>query len=232
MSGIPSLRWSQLRIRDGTAWHRSVLIANYVEYLPLQLSAVGVHKLITRIKAEEEIWNKVVDEIFDIDALVHIIRDINSNASFPAPANDPGTAKLSISESALPVPVTVANGLTRRFVAQVPGQKTTWFLAGVATKAPRLIGDKGETLKFGDDPTAEADTHGTRVVLPQDGDKVLVLSASATPPGSGWKAVKKANGTYAVLLRLPENEKGATLEFTLTTWSLPKDEDSLIQGLK
>jgi type I restriction enzyme R subunit len=28
----------------------------------------------------------------DIDALVHIIRDINSNASFPAPANDPGTA--------------------------------------------------------------------------------------------------------------------------------------------
>ncbi len=26
----------------------------------------------------------------DIDALVHIIRDINSNASFPAPANDPG----------------------------------------------------------------------------------------------------------------------------------------------
>lgn len=60
----------RLRIRDGMAWHRSDLIANYVEYLPLQLSAVGVHKLITRIKAEEEIWNKVVDEIFDIDALV------------------------------------------------------------------------------------------------------------------------------------------------------------------
>lgn len=28
----------------------------------------------------------------DIDALVHIIRDINSNASFPAPANDAGTS--------------------------------------------------------------------------------------------------------------------------------------------
>jgi len=146
--------------------------------------------------------------------------------------NDPGTAKLSISESVLPVAVTVANGLTRRFVAQVPGQKTTWFLAGVASKAPRLIGDKGESIKLDDDPNAEAATTGTRLVVPLDGDKVMVLSASATPPGSGWKAVKKANGTYAVLLRLPENEKGATLEFTLTAWRLPKDEDSLIQGLK
>lgn len=60
----------RLRIRDGADWQRTVLIANYVEYLPLQLSPIGVHKLITRIKAEEEIWNKVVDEIFDLDALV------------------------------------------------------------------------------------------------------------------------------------------------------------------
>ena len=56
-----------------------------------------------------------------------------------------GTAKLSISETATPVAVTVAYGLTRRFIADVPAQKTAWLLAGVATKSPRVIGDKGES---------------------------------------------------------------------------------------
>ncbi|MHB2017525.1 MAG: hypothetical protein ACYCW6_11315 [Candidatus Xenobia bacterium] len=52
------------------AWSRANLVANFVEYLPHAANAAGVHKLITRIKAEEEIWNKVVDEIFHLDELV------------------------------------------------------------------------------------------------------------------------------------------------------------------
>ena len=46
------------------------LVANYVEYLPLVLSEPLVHRISSRIKAEEEIWNKVVDEIFDLDGIV------------------------------------------------------------------------------------------------------------------------------------------------------------------
>jgi hypothetical protein len=46
------------------------LVANRVEYLPTEENPHHVHKILSRIKAEEEIWNKVVDEIFDVDALV------------------------------------------------------------------------------------------------------------------------------------------------------------------
>ncbi len=56
------------RVRlDGRA---TKLVANRVEYLPTDENPHGVHKILSRIKAEEEVWNKVVDEIFDVDALV------------------------------------------------------------------------------------------------------------------------------------------------------------------
>jgi ppGpp synthetase/RelA/SpoT-type nucleotidyltranferase len=57
-----------------------------VEYQPTAPNDFGVFKLISRIKAEEELWNKVVDEIFGLDSLVkrdkqlrhlsHYVKDI------------------------------------------------------------------------------------------------------------------------------------------------------------
>lgn len=56
------------RVRvDGSACR---LIANRVEYLPHKENTWGVHKLVCRVKAEEELWNKVIDELFDLDSLV------------------------------------------------------------------------------------------------------------------------------------------------------------------
>ena len=46
------------------------LIANRVEYLPHHENRWGVHKLVARVKAEEELWNKVIDELFDLDSIV------------------------------------------------------------------------------------------------------------------------------------------------------------------
>ena len=46
------------------------LVANAVEYLPQSENELGVHKIISRIKAEEELWNKVVDELFQLDRIV------------------------------------------------------------------------------------------------------------------------------------------------------------------
>lgn len=60
----------RIRFRHGQGWARARLIANFVEYQPQATNRYRVHKMISRIKAEEEIWNKVVDEIFDLDALV------------------------------------------------------------------------------------------------------------------------------------------------------------------
>jgi hypothetical protein len=60
----------KLRIHDGSQWSSAGLIANVVEYQPLESNEYAIHRVITRIKAEEEIWNKVVDEIFDLDSIV------------------------------------------------------------------------------------------------------------------------------------------------------------------
>jgi hypothetical protein len=60
----------KLQYFDGSQWFAPILVANVVEYQPVEPNKHGVHKIISRIKAEEEIWNKVVDEIFGLDSLV------------------------------------------------------------------------------------------------------------------------------------------------------------------
>ena len=60
----------RVRMPDGDAWKTPDLVANFVEYQPLVENERRVHKLISRIKAEEEIWNKVADELFRLDELV------------------------------------------------------------------------------------------------------------------------------------------------------------------
>ncbi len=66
---------NKLQFYDGSRWSRASLVANVVEYQPLEPNVLGIHRIISRIKAEEEIWNKVVDEIFDLDSIV--LRDKN-----------------------------------------------------------------------------------------------------------------------------------------------------------
>lgn len=60
----------KLRIHDGKGWSGASLVANVVEYQPTEPNRYAIQKIISRIKAEEEIWNKVVDEIFNLDSLV------------------------------------------------------------------------------------------------------------------------------------------------------------------
>lgn len=60
----------KLQYFDGQNWVFPNLVANVVEYQPTEPNEEGIHKFISRIKAEEELWNKVVDEIFGLDTLV------------------------------------------------------------------------------------------------------------------------------------------------------------------
>ncbi len=62
---VSKLRWS-----DGQTFRKARLVANFLEYQPFSTRPHGIVKVTSRIKAEEEIWNKVVDELFDLDALV------------------------------------------------------------------------------------------------------------------------------------------------------------------
>ena len=64
------------------SWSKASLVANFVEYDALEVNEWGVFKCISRIKAEEEIWNKVVDEIFEIDALVKREKELRHLSRF------------------------------------------------------------------------------------------------------------------------------------------------------
>ncbi len=76
----------KLQFFDGANWSRATLIANTVDYQPTESNPLGIHHISTRIKAEEQIWNKVVDELFGLDRIVrndkqlrhlsHYVKDI------------------------------------------------------------------------------------------------------------------------------------------------------------
>jgi hypothetical protein len=60
----------KFRYRTGEEWAPLELSANFVEYIPLGRTTSGVNRITSRVKAEEELWNKVADEIFGVDGLV------------------------------------------------------------------------------------------------------------------------------------------------------------------
>jgi hypothetical protein len=66
----------RLRYFDGKRWSRATLVANVVEYQPEAINDWRVYKIISRIKAEEQIWNKVVDAIFGLDRLVQLDKQL------------------------------------------------------------------------------------------------------------------------------------------------------------
>ncbi|MBL8957331.1 MAG: hypothetical protein JNK82_41545 [Myxococcaceae bacterium] len=61
---------ARLAVADERGWRRIGLVSNVVEYEPAAPNPCSVYRILTRIKAEQEIWNKVTDEIFDLDAIV------------------------------------------------------------------------------------------------------------------------------------------------------------------
>ena len=62
---------ANFRYQSKQQWVPLDLIANFIEYLPCGRLNTGVSRITSRVKAEEEIWNKVADEIFNFDALVN-----------------------------------------------------------------------------------------------------------------------------------------------------------------
>lgn len=65
-----SKQLSELRFVRGASTRRASLISNVVEYQAVEPNRYEIFKILSRVKAEEEIWNKVVDEIFDLDGIV------------------------------------------------------------------------------------------------------------------------------------------------------------------
>ena len=60
----------KFRYQSRSDWEPLNLSANFVEYIPASPPGSGVNRITSRVKAEEELWNKVADEIFSLDQLV------------------------------------------------------------------------------------------------------------------------------------------------------------------
>ena len=76
----------------------------------------------------------------------------------------------------------------------------------------------------------EAPAIGAKLVLP-DGDRAIVLMLTAGPAETVWQFVPKAGGGWSAILRLPEPKDAAKFELNLSTWSLPRDEESLLNAI-
>ncbi len=67
--------------KDGE-WVPLSLSANFVEYVPILPPGSGVNRLTSRVKAEEELCNKLVDELFSIDQLVSRDKHLRQYSKF------------------------------------------------------------------------------------------------------------------------------------------------------
>ncbi len=72
----------KVHLRSPAGWRQPRLVANFVEYQPLAMDDFQIHKMISRIKAEEEIWNKVVYEIFELDQVVRHDKELSQYSRY------------------------------------------------------------------------------------------------------------------------------------------------------
>lgn len=127
-----------------------------------------------------------------------------------------GKTELAVVEKVEPLPVTVAAGFRRKLTVDLPAGRTTWLLAGVAAREPRVTAVKGGVVD-----TAV----GSRMVIPTDGGRATVIEVATAPAGAAWQVSGRQ-----VQLRLPEGTGKA--ELVLNVWGLPRDDAELLKGLR
>ena len=139
--------------------------------------------------------------------------------------------EIVIADTPVPIKASVASGISRQILAEVPANRTTWLNAGSTNGEPRIYAPSGTKLAInwkGSEP--EAPAIGAKLVLP-DGDRAMVLMLTAGPAETVWQFVPKAGGGWSAILRLPEPKDAAKFELNLSTWSLPRDEESLLNAI-
>jgi ppGpp synthetase/RelA/SpoT-type nucleotidyltranferase len=70
------------RYQQNGSWVPLELSANFIEYLPVHNAKTGVNRLTSRVKAEEELCNKITDEIFSLGELVSRDKHLRQYSKF------------------------------------------------------------------------------------------------------------------------------------------------------
>lgn len=79
---LGNLMLDNFRYQKNGEWVPLTVSANFVEYLPVDRTKNGVNRLTSRVKAEEELCNKLVDELFDLDQLVTRDKELRQYSKF------------------------------------------------------------------------------------------------------------------------------------------------------
>ncbi len=137
--------------------------------------------------------------------------------------------KVTVSERIESLRSSAAAGVARHFRIRAGSGQIIWLLAGETSGTPRLLDDKGNPLAL-DLKSGKVDVPiaGRMLVLPQDGERIAVLSLSAAPKGCQWRLERRA-GRWQALLQMPAgpDEMGADLN----VWAPYRDEPALLREL-
>jgi hypothetical protein len=137
----------------------------------------------------------------------------------------------AVSELVEPLRAASAVGVSRAFTVEAPAGLAVWLNAGEAKRDPRLLDAKGDPIVLDwTDGRVTVPAAGRMLVLPQDGDKVLVLVLTSPPKGAEWRLEKRGTGWQA-LLRVPPPAEATKLSLELKVWSPYRDEPGLLKGL-
>jgi hypothetical protein len=139
---------------------------------------------------------------------------------------------LDVTERAEVLHTPVGVGLARRFTLHGPARQTAWLFAAEASRPPRLFDAGGTSLPFdlGQGTWTEVAAAGRFVVLPQDGDRVLVLGVTSAPDGSRWH-LQRSDGRWQTLLRLPPAVVSGPVRVDLSMRVPYRDEPALLKEL-
>ncbi|MCS6850732.1 MAG: c-type cytochrome [Gemmataceae bacterium] len=120
----------------------------------------------------------------------------------------------------------VAFGVQRRFRLRLVTATTPWFWAGVSPQPPRPVPAETGATEIGDQPRLLAAS--TRLVLPQEGQRALVLALAQYPPETHW-LVQRKGPSWQVLVRLPSRLGEADL--VVNVWAPFRDDPALLKEI-
>ena len=136
-----------------------------------------------------------------------------------------------VSEQSEPLRAAVAIGILRRFTIEAPAGLALWLNAGDAKGAPRLLDARGDPLALEwMDGRVTVPAVGRMLVLPQDGEKVIVLALASPPKGAEWR-VEKRGASWQVLLRVPPLGEAGKVALEMKVWAPYRDELRLFRTL-
>jgi hypothetical protein len=131
-----------------------------------------------------------------------------------------------VTECPAPLRHAAGIGVSRRFTLEVPAQRTAWLWAGDASQPPRLLDRNGNSIATTEQAAAER-----ALVLPQSGDRILLLMVHTAPPGTRWHLARHAGGWH-VLLVLPASAEPARSSVCLDIWMPYRNDAAFFKELR